>query len=138
MNHTEEELESFRKQWQEEVNKKKQQPGSGSQGPSCLDGTSAQAGSSSSKRTALPPPSATYKSADHGWEDVEPRSYHDLDERETGRRLDEPEREAPHEPQSALDHYEKAVERETQGSLGDSVNLYRKAFRVRGAGIDDG
>lgn len=35
------------------------------------------------------------------------------------------------EPRSALEHYEKAVERESQGSLGDSLNLYRKAFRVR-------
>lgn len=34
------------------------------------------------------------------------------------------------EPESALEHYEKAVERESQGNLGDSLNLYRKAFRV--------
>jgi len=34
------------------------------------------------------------------------------------------------EPRSALEHYEKAVERESQGSLGESLNLYRKAFRV--------
>lgn len=34
------------------------------------------------------------------------------------------------EPRSALEHYEKAVEMESQGSLGDSLNLYRKAFRV--------
>jgi len=34
------------------------------------------------------------------------------------------------EPVSALDHYEKAVEREVAGKLGDSLNLYRKAFRV--------
>ncbi|KAI9737691.1 MAG: hypothetical protein M1818_005695 [Claussenomyces sp. TS43310] len=35
-----------------------------------------------------------------------------------------------HEPRSALEHYEKAVEREAQGSLGDSLNHYRKAFRM--------
>ena len=34
------------------------------------------------------------------------------------------------EPRSALEHYEKAVERESQGSLGDSLNLYRKAFKA--------
>ena len=34
------------------------------------------------------------------------------------------------EPVSALDHYEAAVEKESQGSLGDSLRLYRKAFRV--------
>ncbi|KAG0651841.1 F-box pof7 [Hyphodiscus hymeniophilus] len=34
------------------------------------------------------------------------------------------------EPQSAIEHYEKAVEREVQGSLGDSLNHYRKAFKL--------
>lgn len=34
------------------------------------------------------------------------------------------------DPVTALDHYEKAVEREAAGSLGDSLKLYRKAFRV--------
>jgi F-box protein 9 len=34
------------------------------------------------------------------------------------------------EPQSAIEHYEKAVEKESQGSLGDSLNHYRKAFKV--------
>lgn len=34
------------------------------------------------------------------------------------------------EPVSALDHYEKAVEKEVMGNLGDSLRLYRKAFRV--------
>ncbi|KAI5838386.1 hypothetical protein DFP73DRAFT_530986 [Morchella snyderi] len=37
-------------------------------------------------------------------------------------------RSAP--PPSALEHYEKAVEKETQGSLGESLSLYRKAFRM--------
>lgn len=31
---------------------------------------------------------------------------------------------------SAMDHFEKAIEREGQGSLGDSLTLYRKAYRV--------
>ena len=33
-------------------------------------------------------------------------------------------------PQSALDHFEEAIMREDEGSLGDSLNLYRKAYRV--------
>jgi len=33
-------------------------------------------------------------------------------------------------PGSALEHYEKAVEKETEGSLGESLKLYRKAFRM--------
>jgi F-box protein 9 len=36
-------------------------------------------------------------------------------------------------PVSALDHYEKAVEKEAIGNLGDSLNLYRKAFRMDNA-----
>ena len=31
---------------------------------------------------------------------------------------------------SALEHYERAVEKESLGSLGESVDLYRKAFKV--------
>lgn len=31
---------------------------------------------------------------------------------------------------SALDHYEEAMEKEAQGSMGDSLSLYRKAYRV--------
>jgi F-box protein 9 len=42
----------------------------------------------------------------------------------------ESSKRATKEPETALEHYEKAVERETQGSLGDSLNLYRKAYRV--------
>ncbi|KAI9770948.1 MAG: hypothetical protein M1840_002652 [Geoglossum simile] len=33
-------------------------------------------------------------------------------------------------PLSALEHYEKAVEKESQGNLGDSLDLYRKAYRM--------
>lgn len=40
---------------------------------------------------------------------------------------------AVREPHSALEHYEKAVERELQGNLGDSLKLYRKAVRVSGS-----
>lgn len=37
---------------------------------------------------------------------------------------------AQKEPQSAIDFYEAAVEKETSGKLGDSLQLYRKAFRM--------
>lgn len=36
-------------------------------------------------------------------------------------------------PRSALEHYEEAVKKETEGDLGESLKLYRKAFRM-----DDG
>lgn len=36
----------------------------------------------------------------------------------------------PDKPVTALEHYEKAVENETAGRLGESLRLYRKAFRM--------
>ncbi|RAK96321.1 putative F-box protein (Pof7) [Aspergillus ibericus CBS 121593] len=37
------------------------------------------------------------------------------------------------EPKSALEHFERAVEREAEGSLGDSLHHYRKAYRLDAA-----
>ena len=34
------------------------------------------------------------------------------------------------EPKSALEHYERAVEKESQGNLGDSLSHYRQAYRL--------
>lgn len=39
-------------------------------------------------------------------------------------------RGATHEPNSALEHFERAVEKEATGNLGDSLQHYRKAYRV--------
>ncbi|KAF8475549.1 hypothetical protein BDZ91DRAFT_709893 [Kalaharituber pfeilii] len=33
-------------------------------------------------------------------------------------------------PTSAMEHFQKAIEKEAQGSLGDSLNLYRKAYKL--------
>ena len=40
------------------------------------------------------------------------------------------QREPQKEPDSALEHFERAVEKEAEGSLGDSLQHYRKAYRV--------
>lgn len=37
------------------------------------------------------------------------------------------------EPRSALEHFERAVEKEAQGNLGDSLHHYRKAYRLDSA-----
>ena len=34
------------------------------------------------------------------------------------------------EPKSALEHFERAIEKEAEGKLGDSLDHYRKAYRV--------
>lgn len=69
-------------------------------------------------------------------DEVTPHVYPELGEKQHGRRLDETSDQtaaalaAGQEPRSALEHYEKAVEKESEGRLGDSLSLYRKAFKV--------
>jgi F-box protein 9 len=125
MTSAEAELEKFRRQWKEEVTAKTKKPSAGS---------SKTSASSSSKTSAplstLPPP--TSLQAPQKDDDAAPLGYHDLDEKPSGRRLDGQldSTSSSQQPETALEHYEKAVEKEGQGSLGDSLNLYRKAFRM--------
>lgn len=116
------ELESFRQQWKAEVSAKAKSENNKESSSSSTAGPS--------KTTSRPPAApriASHKPLDDH-ENVEPRSYHDLDgpsgvdgaEHKSGSK----------EPKTALEHYEKAVDRETQGKLGDSLDLYRKAFKV--------
>ena len=124
---TEEELETFRRQWREEVSARSRQNQPSSSAPQ----HTAHATSSRpqhSQRHKAPLPSDRPKDA-HA-DEAEPHEYHDLGEKQFGRKLAEPAPESAKVPVSALDHYEEAVRRETQGNLGDSVNLYRKAFKV--------
>lgn len=129
------ELESFREQWRAEVRAKKPAGTAGQAQP-------AQPGPSSSipavparshHRTSAPPRHLVGShqkpvAKDNDDDDFQAESY-DLPSEDTG-----PARASAaavvEEPVTALEHYEKAVERETQGSLGDSLQLYRKAFRV--------
>ena len=51
----------------------------------------------------------------------------------SGRTLDETEPQSATKEKglvSALDHYEEAMEKEASGNMGDSLKLYRKAYRV--------
>lgn len=125
----ERELERFRQQWREEVTAKTKPQGSK---PNRTYASSS--GTSVSKKARPPIPSRTYSKASlDGADELEPFTHHDLPEKETGRKTGDAEygvSKIPEEPVTALDHYEKAVEREGQGSLGDSVALYRKAFRM--------
>jgi F-box protein 9 len=129
---TEAELENFRQKWREEVSARSK----GKAPTPAVSSRNAQATSSKSHAAKANAPETharhqTVKEAD----EVEPHSYPDLGSKQHGRRLDEPSPSTAaatsDEPDSALDHYEQAVEKESQGALGDSVNLYRKAFRVR-------
>lgn len=126
------ELESFREQWRAEVRARH---------PSAAAEAQTQIQASSSSHNETPRPSAPRTSrlahftagkpriavADADEEYVQARAF---DEAEPTQIAQKEEKENA-EPVTALEHYERAVEKEAQGSLGDSLSLYRKAFRVR-------
>ena len=131
-------LEQFRQQWREEVTARSKQ---GTKQPT-LD----QEESSSKRPGGLKPE----------WSFLKPPSWHaaaevkdDADEEDNTdpetstliqhieglkvKDVDEDDfsvRGSSKEPTSALEHYEKAVEKESQGNLGDSLSHYRKAYRL--------
>ena len=135
-----EELERFRRQWQEEVTARTK-AGSSIQhiGPRPEARHISNAKLAHSTR-APPAPSIVYDSKTdaevEALEGHDPAAYHDLEDKDERRRLGDygagvhPGNDLMNEPQSALEHYEKAVERENMGSLGDSLIHYRKAYRV--------
>jgi F-box protein 9 len=123
MEDTNPELESFREQWRAEVSARAREVPKSNAGPL--------------KTFRRPPPitslssSRVLKTVKEDDDYVDTQMALSLDgsssvETEHG----ESSKRASKEPETALEHYEKAVERETQGSLGDSLNLYRKAYRV--------
>ena len=116
------ELDTFRQQWRAEVSARAQ-----------ADGNKATKPSKTSRRpppvtslTSSTPLKSVKEDEDHG----EPQALPNLDGPRSPEEHAGTTSKTSKEPQSALDHYEKAVERESQGILGDSLDLYRKAFRV--------
>ncbi|KAF1956485.1 hypothetical protein CC80DRAFT_444889 [Byssothecium circinans] len=132
-NSTEAELESFRQKWREEVSAKVK--GKQPQQPLKVSATKTTPAPSSSKhpKSNAPDVSRHARQKSEDVDEVQPYVHRHLGEKQQGRRLDEtspPDATSSREPKSALEHYERAVEREAQGSLGDSLNLYRKAFKL--------
>lgn len=138
---TEAELESFRRKWREEVSARTTQGRSSAVPAKTANVTASSSKSHAPKSNAPGAASHTHAQQRHvDDEDDEDESvlhvFPDLGGKQHGRRLDETSAQtaaalaAEEKPASALDHYERAVEKETQGSLGDSVSLYRKAFKV--------
>ena len=107
---TEEELEAFRQQWRQEVSVRNTKP---------------EVTSKSSVNEQRPPrrkelaaslPLAGPSTARPDYsEEVEPRAYHDLEDPEARLKLGEEgqnhDRDVRKEPSSALEHYERAVEK---------------------------
>jgi len=86
-------------------------------------------------QSAAGPSAARRRDASDFEEIVEPKAYHDLPDKDEVLRLgiegqDHDRAALFKEPSTALEHYERAVDKETTGQLGDSIAHYRKAFRV--------
>lgn len=130
------ELETFRKEWQEEVIARSKRSLSSQSNKSASPSGPTKRGSGG---VELKPPthSGLSRIDDEAHSTLETQCYHDLEDKDEARKLGgegegtHPSNRATREPSSALEHYEHAVERELQGNLGDSLKLYRKAYRVR-------
>ena len=126
-----EELERFRQQWQEEVTAKGIPKGKTTSSKKSRD-----SGKPKQSAPASQPLPTQNTPLDHEeGEDERGHDYHDLQDKDEAKKLGESGTEIHPstrlEPSSALEHYERAVEREGEGNLGDSLNHYRQAYRVR-------
>jgi F-box protein 9 len=124
------ELQRFRDQWRAEVAR--------TRNPTSHSSTEEKIPEHWRSNVALPAPgpsAARRKAIQDLSDEVEPRSYHDLPDKEEllklGHEGQNHDRDVYKEPTTALEHYERAVEKETQGNLGDSMRHYRRAFKVR-------
>lgn len=126
------ELERFREQWRAEVARNRQ--ADRSVAPSAEEIRAQRAKDAGLHALAAGPSTARRKDLIDYSEEVEPRAYHDLPDKEEMLKLgaegQNTDRNPYKEPSSAIEHYERAVEKETQGQLGESVRHYRKAFKV--------
>ena len=128
------ELENFRKQWREEVYARNRRPAHLRDKAPEGDAHSRSRPALQSARSGGPSTARRTDVKDYS-EEVEPRTYHDLPNNEERMKLgadgEYHDRNIHMEPESALEHYERAVEKETQGNLGESLRHYRTAFKVR-------
>ena len=132
---TTEELERFRLEWQEEVIARSR----GVASPNSSKSTRPTAPLNRNSGTIQPAHTAVltfhkpYRETEEA-DELDDHGYHDLANKDEARKLgkagDGIHPETREDPVSALEHYERAVERETEGNLGDSLNHYRKAYRV--------
>ena len=135
-------LERFRQQWREEVTARSQQQQQHQKAPHPEPGTDethiAHDSSTRHKVTKAARPPAHHPAADvrdDEIDDEEPDPAKDISAGLSNLNIstvddDEFKPKPSHEPRSALEHYERAVEKEIEGKLGDSVSHYRQAYRL--------
>lgn len=118
------ELESFRQQWLSDL---QTQPSNSSHArPLHLtESTSSQAPPAPKLSHQKPP-----RAQDDGDDDYLQGQSFDEPPAPTGHTLSRTSKPEPKELVSALDHFEEAMEREAQGNMGDSLKLYRQAYKV--------
>ncbi|KAH9892068.1 hypothetical protein F4778DRAFT_750670 [Xylariomycetidae sp. FL2044] len=141
------ELENFREQWRAEVSARTRNPTSSQQQqgkiPFSQAGTSSSSSSNHPPRRTEPSHKRAASKVVGQWEEegeyIQTRSFDESgpsQQSQGGQRLDgqdvtlSQDKEQAAEPKTALDFYEHAVERENTGKLGDSLQLYRRAFRM--------
>ena len=136
-------MEAFRQQWRQEVSARTQGQEKELQNDSISVNTTGllkggRQKSRARRQSTTKPPSTAIVRDDHE-DTADGGAFHDLENLDDQRRLGKGEekinRPGPNagaqKSLSALDHFETALEKESQGSLGDSLSHYRKAYRVR-------
>ena len=127
---TELELENFRRRWREEVSARS----STRNRPGDIGTSAARSRPDTGKDRIAGLANSRPHAANH--DELDGLTYHDLPDQEEQLKVGAAEKgfsrdEAfEKEPRTALEHYEKAVESEAAGQLGESVKLYRRAFKV--------
>lgn len=131
------ELEAFRRRWREEVQSRNKNPQTQTSPERVKPQQRRKSTVQPSKPVAHASSSSTKKADEVDYDHFVPEPYHDLPNKDDALKLgvdgqgqEQQRSKALHEPKSALEHYEKAVEKEGHGQLGDSLNHYRKAFKV--------
>ncbi|KAI6782263.1 F-box protein-like protein [Emericellopsis cladophorae] len=121
------ELESFRQQWLTDLHSKGNQPPSTSE-PRQGDSSSVPA----KHRRKVSAQAPAGKKAIYAEDDNDYLHGQAFDEAPppSGHTLAGSSKEQPRELVSALDHFEEAMEREAQGNMGDSLKLYRQAYKL--------
>lgn len=129
-----EELEKFRREWRAEVNARSKRPQDGSSSQQNARRTSDSRPERPINRPPIRHPTADIKQDDSEAEEAGGNSSAPFD-RTDGLKYStfgdgEPTSSARKEPETALEHFERAVEKEGEGSLGDSLAHYRKAYKL--------
>ncbi|OAL72226.1 F-box protein [Trichophyton violaceum] len=125
----EDELESFRRQWLEEVRTRHPPPPAQSQQQPASEARPAER-----RKSLQPRPQASIQLPQDLADEADEDGYTKVDTSELDGEFKSlelgSEKTEEKAPQSALEHFERAIEKEDQGRLGDSLSLYRKAYRL--------